>query len=298
VGTAMAGATIIAAIGAALISISIDQFIKSQVARPQLVDSLTAAQQDVDLSSFATTKAFATYWALGTAEPTDPSGVPLIEDQCQGFVTTPGSDLQMAPCLGYIKVAKAAQTALGTASGASYQPSFAAPPTISFTAPTSSPFYSKADVQLTARATDPFGVSSLACTDGASPLSLSTTSSDGGNTLDGTTILSATTEGTHTIACGATDKLGFGTPAASRPSTSVVIDKTRPVLTASYSPAQNADGWNMSDVSVSFGCTDLVSGVATNIASSAQLVTAEATTQVSSSTQGSCTDNAGTWPSP
>jgi hypothetical protein len=213
VGTAMAGATIIAAIGAALISISIDQFIKSQVARPQLVDSLTAAQQDVDLSSFATTKAFATYWALGTAEPTDPSGVPLIEDQCQGFVTTPGSDLQMAPCLGYIKVAKAAQTALGTASGASYQPSFAAPPTISFTAPTSSPFYSKADVQLTARATDPFGVSSLACTDGASPLSLSTTSSDGGNTLDGTTILSATTEGTHTIACGATDKLGFGTPA-------------------------------------------------------------------------------------
>lgn len=291
VGSTMAGAAIISAVGAALISISIDQFIKSQVARPELVESLTAAQENVDLSEFIEEDAFGTYWALGTAEPTDPAGIPLIEKQCHGFLTTPGSLVQMAPCAGYIKVAQAAKTALMTAGSQSYLPSFPTTPTISFTAPTSNPFYSMTDnVLLSVRATDPmFGVPFLFCVDGATlPQMIPVPITDG---LDGITVLMG--EGTHTVTCGAINNLGLATPAPLRPSTTVVIDQTRPVLTASYLPAQNADGWNKSDVSVSFGCTDALSGVATNTAAAAQLVTTEGSTQVSSSTKGSCTDKVG-----
>jgi hypothetical protein len=86
----------------------------------------------------------------------------------------------MAPCLGYIDVAQAARTALTTASSQNFRPSFFAPPTIAFHRPDLEPLLRQDDVQLTARATDQFGVASLDCTDGASPLALSTTSSNGG----------------------------------------------------------------------------------------------------------------------
>jgi len=44
---------------------------------------------------------------------------------------------------------------------------------------------------------------------------------------------------------------------------SINIDKTPPVLTATLSPTPNSNGWNRSDVTVTFQATDPLSGVAT-----------------------------------
>ncbi len=41
------------------------------------------------------------------------------------------------------------------------------------------------------------------------------------------------------------------------------IDKTSPVITAAVAPAPNAAGWNSADVTVSYSCTDVLSGVST-----------------------------------
>src|SRR5207248_9094199 len=42
----------------------------------------------------------------------------------------------------------------------------------------------------------------------------------------------------------------------------VSIDKTAPTITADRSLAANANGWNNTDVTVSFSCSDALSGVA------------------------------------
>ncbi|HEY6251272.1 MAG TPA: hypothetical protein VI685_15050 [Candidatus Angelobacter sp.] len=44
----------------------------------------------------------------------------------------------------------------------------------------------------------------------------------------------------------------------------VQLDKTPPVLLASPMPAANANGWNNTNVTVSFTCTDALSGIASN----------------------------------
>ena len=46
-------------------------------------------------------------------------------------------------------------------------------------------------------------------------------------------------------------------------STSVKVDKTAPTVTGTRNPAANANGWNNSNVTVSFSCTDTRSGVRT-----------------------------------
>ena len=71
--------------------------------------------------------------------------------------------------------------------------------------------------------------------------------------------ITVTTEGTGQIITGtAVDKAGNSA------TTSVVlnIDKTLPVITADASPSANADGWNNTDVAVSFTCSDATSGIA------------------------------------
>lgn len=71
-------------------------------------------------------------------------------------------------------------------------------------------------------------------------------------------------------------------------SPAVKIDKTVPVLTASRAPAANASGWNNTDVTVSFTCTDALSGVASAPAN--QTITTEGT---GLSATGTCIDRAG-----
>lgn len=96
---------------------------------------------------------------------------------------------------------------------------------------------------------------------------------------------SITTEGANQIISGtATDVAG------NTASTSVTlnIDKTPPGITSALSPAPNAAGWNNSDVTVSFTCSDSLSGMAS--CPSPTTITTEGANQVIS---GTATDTAG-----
>jgi RHS repeat-associated protein len=93
------------------------------------------------------------------------------------------------------------------------------------------------------------------------------------------------TEGANQIASGtAADKAGNNATA----SATVNVDKTPPSITASATPAANAAGWNNSDVTEAFSCTDALSGVVS--CPTSQVVSAEGSNQVIS---GSATDIAG-----
>jgi hypothetical protein len=68
----------------------------------------------------------------------------------------------------------------------------------------------------------------------------------------------------------------------------VGLDNEPPTISAKASPAPNAAGWNNTNVTVTFTCSDTISGVASCPAS--QTVTTEGANQVIS---GTATDNAG-----
>jgi hypothetical protein len=86
----------------------------------------------------------------------------------------------------------------------------------------------------------------------------------------GTTLADATTgtwsltttlaEGVHAITATATD--AFGIVSDPSPPLSVTIDTTPPMIVTTRTPAPNANGWNNSDVTVSFDCADTLSGLA------------------------------------
>jgi hypothetical protein len=71
-----------------------------------------------------------------------------------------------------------------------------------------------------------------------------------------TTTLSADTAGT-TLTCTATSAGGPDSE-----SVTIMIDQTAPTISASGSPVANPDGWNNTDVRVSFVCADTLSGTA------------------------------------
>ena len=71
----------------------------------------------------------------------------------------------------------------------------------------------------------------------------------------GTTTLTADTSGT-TLTCTATSTGG-----TSAESVVVMIDRGAPIIDASRSPAANEHGWNNTDVTVSFDCSDVLSGI-------------------------------------
>ncbi len=99
------------------------------------------------------------------------------------------------------------------------------------------------------------------------------------------TPLTFTKEGSGQPATGnSTDVAGnTGTTTAT-----VNIDETPPSITGSAFPAPNAAGWNNTDVTISFSCTDALSGVAS--CQSPALISTEGTNQ---SASGSATDKAG-----
>lgn len=66
------------------------------------------------------------------------------------------------------------------------------------------------------------------------------------------------------------------------------LDKTNPTITYSLSPAPNSNGWNNSDVTVAFSCSDATSGV--NTCTSPVTVSTEGASQT---VTGTVTDNAG-----
>lgn len=77
-----------------------------------------------------------------------------------------------------------------------------------------------------------------------------------------TASVTADTAGSALVAL-ATDRLG--NPGVGN--LTVKLDKTAPGITGSRTPAANANGWNNTDVAVSFSCSDTPSGTASGIAS-------------------------------
>jgi RHS repeat-associated protein len=93
------------------------------------------------------------------------------------------------------------------------------------------------------------------------------------------------TQGAGQSICGkALDTAGLSANACA----TVSLDETPPTITASPSPAANGAGWNNTPVTVTFACTDSVSGVATY--ASPQTVSTDGAGQVVS---GTCVDVAG-----
>jgi hypothetical protein len=92
---------------------------------------------------------------------------------------------------------------------------------------------------------------------------------DGGSEQSGASI-TISAEGIHTITYWSEDNAGNVEGAH----TAVVkIDKTAPTISHTQSPPANANGWNQSDVTVTFVCGDSLSGVAS--CTTAQTITTE-----------------------
>ena len=70
----------------------------------------------------------------------------------------------------------------------------------------------------------------------------------------------------------------------------VAIDKTPPTIAGQRTPDANLNGWNRGDVTVSFTCSDALSGVADGVCPSSQMVTGEGAGQ---SRTAAVTDRAG-----
>ncbi|KRB43106.1 hypothetical protein ASD90_22280 [Terrabacter sp. Root181] len=109
---------------------------------------------------------------------------------------------------------------------------------------------------------------------------------DGAPKQTGTTV-TLTSEGTHTISYGSTDKAGNAEKAKT---VTVQIDKSNPTITHELAPEANGNGWNNADVTVTFTCVDPgdLSGIASCTAP--QTVTTEGASQ---SVTGTAVDQAG-----
>jgi Glucodextranase, domain B/Peptidase M15 len=94
-----------------------------------------------------------------------------------------------------------------------------------------------------------------------------------------------TAEGANQVVKGtAVNRAGFST----NTSVTVKIDKTPPTISAAVSPTPNANGWNNSNVTVTFNCSDSLSGI--DICPAPVLVTAETAGQL---VMGTARDKAG-----
>src|SRR5207247_2298739 len=85
-----------------------------------------------------------------------------------------------------------------------------------------------------------------------------------------------------------TDKAGNVSAPVSK--TGINIDKTNPSISGSPSPLANAHGWNRTDVTVSFSCSDALSGLAPGSPPASTLLSSEGAGQ---SMPGTCYDLAG-----
>ncbi len=120
-----------------------------------------------------------------------------------------------------------------------------------------------------------------------------TYSASGAQTIASTVVAGSSTsftigtEGITTIMFFGTDNAGN----ADAPNALIIrLDKTPPNITGSASPAPNANGWNNTNVTVSFQCVDSLSGMA---AGSPPVPTTLSTEGANQSVSGTCMDVAG-----
>lgn len=118
----------------------------------------------------------------------------------------------------------------------------------------------------------------------ADGISLGMTAADAAGAWRLTTLL---TEGTYALTATATDAIGNVSDPS--PALIVTIDTTEPTIMATRTPDANANGWNNTDVTVSFACADALSGLAGNPPAPTTVATEGAHQAVT----GSCEDVAG-----
>jgi microsomal dipeptidase-like Zn-dependent dipeptidase len=107
---------------------------------------------------------------------------------------------------------------------------------------------------------------------------------DSGSQAGAQATVTLSSEGNGTLSYFATDKAGNDEDPNSL---TVKIDRTAPGITAALAPAANAGGWNNSAVTVSFTCTDALSGIQSCTAP--QTLSSEGASQ---SATGEAVDNA------
>jgi len=118
-------------------------------------------------------------------------------------------------------------------------------------------------------------------------------SASGAQTIPTTTLAGSlasftlTAEGITTITFFGTDNSGNVETAKTL---AIRIDKTPPSISGSHTPSPNASGWNNSAVTVSFQCTDALSGLAAGSPPAPTVLPAEGAGQ---SVSGTCQDLAG-----
>jgi hypothetical protein len=126
--------------------------------------------------------------------------------------------------------------------------------TVSFPTPASGWFTSSPAVGQVV-ADDPSDVASLSCS-GATMSGLS-----GIGTTEASATLTVSGEGTSTVTCTGTDGLGnAGADPASLNTATVQIDTQAPTASPTAAPAPNGNGWNNTDVQVSWNWTDPAGG--------------------------------------
>jgi hypothetical protein len=124
----------------------------------------------------------------------------------------------------------------------------------------------------------------LTASDALSGVASTIWSLDGGATQTGTSV-PVTTEGDHTLTFSSVDVAGN---AEATQTVHVRIDKTSPTIGHTQSPSANVNGWNNTTVTVTFTCSDALSGVAT--CTTPQTITTEGHNQP---VTGTALDNAG-----
>ena len=135
------------------------------------------------------------------------------------------------------------------------------------------PAWNKTDVTL-----------SLVADDALSGVAATHYALDGGAASTGTSV-PVSSEGRHTLEFWSTDQAGND---ETHHTVEFGIDKTSPTIGHTQDPAANAAGWNNTDVTVTFSCSDALSGVADCTAP--RQVTDEGRSQA---VTGTVTDNAG-----
>jgi hypothetical protein len=149
-------------------------------------------------------------------------------------------------------------------------------------------WFTSSPQQVDASATDSSNVTNISCTvDGSSA---TVAGQSGSNPRTGTVSVSG--DGTHPVVCTATDGAGnSGAASGSSNTVTVKIDTTAPsIVFDSATPAANADGWNKTNVVVSWNCSDNVGGSGAAAASVSQTISSEGTGLAAT---GTCADVAG-----
>ena len=137
-------------------------------------------------------------------------------------------------------------------------------------------------------ATDASNVTKIVCSDSLSSGFIEGVLM-GGGTATASQTLSASANGTNSISCTATDGAGnVGAAMGSANTATVKIDTVPPAITGAAAPPANAYGWNNTSVTVTFTCSDAISGIAS---CTAPVVLSTQGTNLSA--QGTAIDNAG-----